>query len=182
MLYCLTPLTSISGRATAVKPYRGGLTNLLTGPTLQTRIVLAASVDTAVNSLVKTSTVLNTMKFISINFSDIDFTPAPHPLAGHRKHKPTNRLENKSFACTTFIWVFERDLVVFCHSLSLLSTPGYYRQALKLHTRFKRTPGCYERFLITCSRLIRARAQHGHRLLRTILWDKVSLNFTLGTM
>ena len=77
----------------------------------------------------------------------------------------TNSLENKSFASKTLIWVCERDLVVFCHSLSLLSTPGYYRQPLNSHTCFTRTPGYYERLLVTCSRLIRARAQHGYPLI-----------------
>ena len=58
MLYSLTPLTSIGGRATAVKPHSGGLTNLPTGPTLQTWIVLAAFVDTVVNSVAKTPAML----------------------------------------------------------------------------------------------------------------------------
>ena len=60
-------MTSISGRTTAVEPHSGGFTNLPTGPTLQTRIVLAASVDTAVNSVIKSPAMLRTMKSVLIS-------------------------------------------------------------------------------------------------------------------
>ena len=47
VFYLLAPLTSVAVSASAVKPHCAGVTNLLTGPSLKARIILATSVEAA---------------------------------------------------------------------------------------------------------------------------------------
>ena len=58
MLYFLAALASVSIKASAVEPHSGGVKNLLTVSSLKTWIGLATSIDTAVSTLNKGSTVL----------------------------------------------------------------------------------------------------------------------------
>lgn len=55
MFYFFTPLTSVLIWTGAVEPDSGGITNLLTGPPLETRVGLTAAVATIVSSLNKVS-------------------------------------------------------------------------------------------------------------------------------
>jgi len=53
VFYLLAPLTGITVPASAVEPHSGGVTNLFTGPSLKTRIILATSVEAASFSAVE---------------------------------------------------------------------------------------------------------------------------------
>lgn len=57
MFYFFTPLTSVLIWTGAVEPDSGGITNLLTGPPLETRVGLTAAVATMVSSLNKVSSI-----------------------------------------------------------------------------------------------------------------------------